>query len=107
MWRSSVDCSNDHKSTRHEKILCLENHHRRFGYAESLRKKLVNDNQWENLTQVYQDIIGRLQTELDLLHRVITGDDTCLFEYDHEIKRQSRQKKFPTSPRPKKARQSE
>ena len=36
-------------------------------------QKLLNDNQKENLMQVCQDIVGRLQTEPDLLHRVITG----------------------------------
>ena len=39
--------------------------------------------------QVCQDIIERLQTEPDLLHRVITGDDSWIFEYDPETKRQS------------------
>ena len=53
-----------------------------------------------------QDIIERLQTEPDLLRRVITGDETRIFEYDPETKRQRCQWKSPTSPRPKKARQS-
>ena len=56
--------------------------------------------------QVCQDIIKHLQTEPDLLLRVITGDETWIFEYDPETKRQRCQWKSPTSPRPKKARQS-
>ena len=53
-----------------------------------------------------QDILEHLQTESDLLQRVITGDDSWIFEYDPETKRQSLQWKCPSSPRPKKARQS-
>ena len=47
-----------------------------------------------------QDIIERLQTEPDLLRRVITGDETWIFEYDPETKCQSCQWKSQTSPRP-------
>jgi len=39
------------------------------------------------------------------LSRVITGDDSWVYAYDPETKRQSSQWKSPTSPRPKKARQ--
>ena len=56
--------------------------------------------------QVCQDIIEHLETEPDLLRRVTTGDETRIFEYDPETKRQRCQWKSPTSPRPKKARQS-
>ena len=56
--------------------------------------------------QVCQDIIKRLQTEPDLLCRVITGDETWIFEYDLETKCQSCQQKSLTSPRLRKARQS-
>ena len=47
-----------------------------------------------------------LQTEPHLLHRVITGDETWIFEYDPETKRQRCQWKSQTSLRLKKARQS-
>ena len=67
---------------------------------------LLNDDQKERRLQVCQDIIERLQTEPDLPRRVITGDETWNFEYDPETKRQRCQWKSPTSPRPKKARQS-
>ena len=68
--------------------------------------RLLNDDQKERRMQVCQDIIERLQTEPDLLRRIITGDETRIFEYDQETKRQSCQWKSPTSPRPQKARQS-
>src|SRR5215472_2398419 len=38
------------------------------------------------------------------LSRVITGDESSVYGYDPEIKRQSSQQKGPTSPMPKKAR---
>ena len=56
--------------------------------------------------QVCQDIIEHLQTEPDLLHRIITGDETWIFEYDPETKHHSCQWKSLMSLRLKKARQS-
>ena len=77
--------------------------------AEGLRKNgamAAEYDQKERRLQVCQDIIEHLQTEPDLLRRIITGDETFNFEYDPETKRQRCQWKSPTSPRPKKARQS-
>ena len=65
--------------------------------------RLLDDDQKERHLQVCQDIIERLQTEPDLLRKVISGDETRIFEYDPETKRQRCQWKSPTSPRPKKA----
>ena len=53
---------------------------------------------------VCQDILQQLQTDATLLEKVITGDESWIFEYDPETKRQSCQWKSPGSPRPKKAR---
>ena len=61
---------------------------------------LLNDDQKERRMQVCQDIIEHLETEPDLLRRVITGDETWIFEYDPETKCQSCQWKSQTSPRP-------
>ena len=61
---------------------------------------LLNDDQKEYHLQVCQDITERLQTEPDMLCRVITGDKTWIFEYDPETKCQSCQWKSQTSPRP-------
>ena len=55
---------------------------------------------------VCQDITERLEAEPDLLNSVITGDETWVFEYDPETKRQSREWKNYRSPRPMKARKS-
>ena len=63
--------------------------------------RLLND-QKEHHMQVCQDIIRHLQTEPDLLRRVITGDETWIIEYELETKHQSCQWKSPMSLRPKK-----
>ena len=55
--------------------------------------------------EVCQDILEHLQTQQDLLQRVIIGDESWIFEYDPETKRQSLQWKCPSSPKPKRARQ--
>ena len=55
--------------------------------------------------EVCQDILEHLQTEPDLLQRVITGDESWIFEYDLETKHQSLQWKCLSSLRPKKAKQ--
>ena len=49
----------------------------------------------------------RIENEPDLFNSIITCDETWLFTYDPEIKRQSMQwKSSSLSPRPKKARMS-
>ena len=68
--------------------------------------KLLDDNQKERRVEVCQDILEHLQTEPDLLQRVVTGDESWIFEYDPEIKCQSFQWKCLSSLKPKKARQS-
>ena len=68
--------------------------------------RLLNDDQKERRMQMCQDIFEQLQNEPDLLRRVIIGDETWIFEYNPEAKRQSSQWKSPTSQRPKKTRQS-
>ena len=61
--------------------------------------KLLNNDQKDRRLQVCQDILGRLQTQPNLLEKVITGDESWIFEYDPETKRQSLQWKSPGSPR--------
>ena len=53
-----------------------------------------------------QIITERLEAEPHLLNTVITGDETWVFEYEIETKRQSREWKSYGSPRPLKARKS-
>ena len=68
--------------------------------------KLLSEDQKQQRVTVCQDIIKRLEDDPDLLGRVITGDESWIFEYDPETKRQSHQWKTPALPRPKNARMS-
>ena len=68
--------------------------------------KLLSEDQKERRVTVCEDIIERRKGDPDLLRRVITGDESWIFEYDTETKQQSRQLKSLASPRPKKARMS-
>ena len=64
---------------------------------------LLNEEQKKRRVQVCHDILKERETEPNLLGRVITDDESWIFEYDPETKRQSLQWKSPTSPRPKKS----
>ena len=56
--------------------------------ARMVPRRLLDDDQKERHLQVCQDIIERLHTEPDLLRKVISSDETRIFEYDPETKRQ-------------------
>jgi len=58
-----------------------------------------------NRLEICQDLLGRLEIEPNFLHQVITGDDSWVFDYDPETKRQSEEWHTKSS-RPKKARMS-
>jgi len=49
------------------------------------------------------DLLQYIENEPDLLNSIITCDETWVFTYDPETKRQSMQWKSTSSPRPKKA----
>ena len=51
-------------------------------------------------------LLERIQSDRNFLKNVITGDETWIFEYDPETKRQSKEWHTSASPRPKKARRS-
>ena len=108
-WRSSVDCSNDSRWAGNQPWQRVEDYHGRFGYAEDLCKDGAEaSGRWPEGAAHggVWSILEHLQTEPDLLQRVITGDESWIFEYDPETKCQSLQWKCPSSLRPKKARQS-
>ena len=50
--------------------------------------------------------VGRLEIEPNFLHKVITGDESWMSDYDPETKRQSEEWRTKSSPHPKKARMS-
>ena len=62
----------------------------------------LNEEQKERRVQVCQDILEQLETEPNLQKRVVTGDESWIFEYDPLAKRQSRKWKSALSPRLKK-----
>ena len=66
--------------------------------------RLLNERQKERLVQVCQDILEQLETEPNLLKRVVTGDESRIFEYDPFTKWQSLEWKSALSPRTIKAR---
>ena len=53
-------------------------------------QRLLNDELKKRcMQQVCQDILKELETEPDMLSRVVTGDELLIFKYDVLIKRQS------------------
>ena len=68
--------------------------------------KLLSDEQKEHRKELCLDLLQRTENEPDLLNSIITCDETWVFTYDPETKRQSMQWKSTSSPRPKKARMS-
>ena len=86
------------------KIL-TEHLHMRKIYAKSLPKNFPL-GQKANRLEICQDLLGRLEIEPNFFHKVITGDESWVFDYDPETKWQSEEWHTKISPRPKKARMS-
>ena len=78
---------------------------RTFAHARNLCKHFSVE-QKENRLEICQDLLGRLEIEPNFLHKVITGDESWVFDYDPETKRQSEECQTKSSPLPKKARMS-
>jgi hypothetical protein len=57
-----------------------------------------------NQLEMCQDLLERLEIEPDFLDKVMSGDGSCVFDCDCEIKRKSEEWHTKSSPRPKKAR---
>ncbi|XP_014487170.1 PREDICTED: putative uncharacterized protein FLJ37770 isoform X2 [Dinoponera quadriceps] len=51
--------------------------------------KVLSDEQKEHRVTICRELLECLEADPDLLDRVITGDETWIFEYDPETKRQS------------------
>ncbi|KAE9537933.1 hypothetical protein AGLY_005905 [Aphis glycines] len=67
--------------------------------------KLLSQDQKNHRIEVRQSLKERTQNDPGFIKNVITGDETWVYGYDIETKRQSSQWKSVTSPKPKKARQ--
>ena len=70
--------------------------------AKMVPKELTEEQKQRRVT-IFQDLLERQD---DILGRVTTDDETCVYQYDPETKRQSAQWKTANSPRPKKFRRS-
>ena len=68
--------------------------------------KNLSVDQKVNQLETCQDLLGRLKIEPDLLDKVITGDESWVFDYNPEIKQQSAEWHTKFFPGPKKARMS-
>ena len=68
--------------------------------------KVLTDEQKENRVSISRELLDRVRGDPDFLEQEITGDETWVFEYDPDMKRQSSEWHTTKSPRPKKARMS-
>jgi hypothetical protein len=60
---------------------------------------LLNENQKQKRTQISDELLARAETDKDFSKNINTGDETWIYGYDIETKRQSSQWKLPSSPR--------
>jgi len=72
--------------------------------------KLVTKNlsvgQKANRLEICQDLLGRLEIEPHFFDKIVTGEESWVFAYDPETKRQSEEWHTKSSPCPKKAHMS-
>jgi hypothetical protein len=67
--------------------------------------RLLSDDQKSWRLEVCDELKQRVEMEPHFMTRIITGYETWVYGYDPETKLQSSQRRSPSSPRPKKARQ--
>lgn len=68
--------------------------------------KLLTTEQMQRRQELCIDLLQRIENEPELMESVVTCDETWIFTYDPETKRQSMQWKSPSSPRPTKAKKA-
>ena len=73
-------------------------------FAAKFVPRILTDDQKQQRVSVCTELRQLAPDDETFLSRVITGDESWVYGYDPETKRQSSQWKSPTSPRPKKAR---
>ena len=106
-WKSLADCQEHSRASEHRQRNSWENLNWRSWHEEGLCKNCPKESHRRTKRQrrvtICQDILERQD---DILGRVITGDETWVYQYDPETKRQSAQWKTANSPRPNKFHQS-
>ena len=65
--------------------------------------EILSEDQKQNQVKFCEVILEKINNDPDILRQIITVDETWVFQYDPETKRQSIQWKTPESPRFKKA----
>ena len=93
-WRSQFGqgkCSTTSKGKLYVRNFCAE-----------MVAKLLSDEQLERHKELCLDPLQRTENEVGLLNSIISCDETWVFTYDLETKRQSMQWKSTSSPGPKK-----
>lgn len=68
--------------------------------------KILTHDQKQSRVSASEDLLQHVEEDPEFLDNVITGDESWIFEYDPETKRQSAEWHTASSPRPKKARMS-
>lgn len=68
--------------------------------------KILSPEQKERRLTDCQDMLDRLVADPNFLDKTVTGDESWVYEYDPETKRQSEEWHTAASPKPKKARMS-
>ena len=68
--------------------------------------EILSEDQKQNQVKFCKDMLEKIKDNPDILRQIITGDETWVFQYDPETKRQSMQWKTAESFGPKKAHMS-
>ena len=74
--------------------------------ATRLVPKELNFLQKDHRKKVAEDMISQAQNDPTFMKRIITGDETWVYEYDVETSQQSSEWRLQGEPKPKKPRQS-
>ncbi|UYV80229.1 hypothetical protein LAZ67_18002090 [Cordylochernes scorpioides] len=94
-----------HMSTFVVHVIVTEDLQMRKVCAKLVPKVLTQDQKELRVLRC-QELLDLIKNEPDFLNSVVTGDESWMFEYDPESKRQSCAWHTKSSPRPKKARMS-
>ena len=74
--------------------------------AARLVPKDLNFLQKLNRVKVAEDMLERVNSDPTFIKRIITGDETWVYEFDMQTSQQASEWRLPTEPKPKKPRQS-
>ncbi|XP_018357096.1 PREDICTED: putative uncharacterized protein FLJ37770 [Trachymyrmex septentrionalis] len=73
--------------------------------AARLVPKDLNFLQKLNRVKVAEDMLERVNSDPTFIKRIITGDETWVYEFDMQTSQQASEWRLPTEPKPKKPRQ--